>query len=126
MAGINAGPIHVDKPSGGAYLEHISGDALELVATFATGNASATSFGLSLRSDGASGGCKVGWSPGTSSIAPAGWKADILPQPQAGTVELHVFLDRSIIETYTGGAALTSRCLGPKGRGVDLWAEGGE
>ena len=51
------------------------------------------------------------------------------PQP-AGKVVLHVFLDRSIIETYTGGAAATTRCLmeagvhGSEVMGVDLWAVG--
>ena len=32
---------------------------------------------------------------------------------------LRVFLDRSVVEVYTGGAALTQRCLLP----ASLWAQ---
>ena len=57
----------------------------------------------------------------------------IVPQPSPDVVRLHIFLDRSIIETYTAGAALTSRCFLPtyggkhhnSSEGVDLWAVGG-
>ena len=84
-------------------------------------------------------GCDVGYAPASQSIVYDGtagkggrtWRADIVPQPVRGQVQLHVFLDRSIIEVYTGGAALTTRCLLPKGveggqaMGVDAWAVGG-
>ena len=39
--------------------------------------------------------------------------------PESSTVELHVFLDRSVVETYTGGAVATSRCMLPAGVGGD-------
>merc|ERR1712066_219720 len=89
----------------------------------------ASSFGLSLRV-GARFSCQTGYNLVEKSIAPLGWKANIVDQPE-GMVVLHVFLDRSIIETYTGGAVATNRCLLPAGvdgsevKGVDLWAVGG-
>ena len=94
-----------------------AGDALEIIATFST-TGSASSFGLSLRQS-ANFSCAVGYSPTRRSIEPLGWSADIVPQPVANTVELHVFLDRSVVETYTGGAVATSRCMLPAGGGGD-------
>ena len=94
-----------------------AGDALEIIATFST-TGSASSFGLSLRQS-ANFSCAVGYSPTRRSIEPLGWPADIVPQPTARTVELHVFLDRSVVETYTGGAVATSRCMLPAGVGGD-------
>jgi sucrose-6-phosphate hydrolase SacC (GH32 family) len=41
-------------------------------------------------------------------------------------VTLRIFLDRSILEVYCGGAALTGRTFcDPEAAGVDLFAEGG-
>jgi sucrose-6-phosphate hydrolase SacC (GH32 family) len=41
-------------------------------------------------------------------------------------VTLRVFLDRSILEVYCGGAALTNRTFSdPESLGIDLFAEGG-
>lgn len=42
------------------------------------------------------------------------WPTRVLPQPP-GRVRLHIFLDRSVVEVFTGGAALTGRCMLPKG-----------
>ena len=51
------------------------------------------------------------------------------PEPRtaaAGHVTLRVFVDRSILEVYCGGAALTDRLYAdPSATGVDLFAEGG-
>ena len=75
--------------------------------------------------------CTIGYDVQAKAIAPIGWAADIVPQPAAGKVFLHVFLDRSVVETYTGGAVATTRCfLPPKTKGsdvlgIDLWAKGG-
>ena len=146
-------PITVDKPSGGGYLPTIRGDALEIVATFSVAShaastatataaataAAATSFGVLLRAGGSSNGCQIGYSPATKTITATGGHdggaaaidAGIVAQPTASTVELHIFLDRQIIETYSGGAALTSRCSladwkdGAAAQGIDLWAVGG-
>jgi sucrose-6-phosphate hydrolase SacC (GH32 family) len=42
-------------------------------------------------------------------------------------VTLRVFLDRSILEVYCGGAAMTGRTFpDPKALGADLFAEGGK
>ena len=55
---MKAGPIKIEQPNGtaktgGGYLPHITGDALEILATFSTDPAdgNASSFGLSLRVD---------------------------------------------------------------------------
>jgi len=134
-------PIAVSKASAGSYLPQLRGDALEIVASFEAGGA--TAFGLSLRvaaphAPAAAFSCNVGFAPAAKAIVTmaAGrvsspWRANIAPQPVAGQLQLHVFLDRSIIEIYSGGAAFTQRCLLPKGVdgaravGVDLWAVGG-
>jgi hypothetical protein len=55
-------------------------------------------------------GCDVSWDTRTSSLSVAGvygWAADILPQPAVGEVHMHIFLDRSVLEVYSGGAAVT-------------------
>ena len=53
--------------------------------------------------------------------APAGTVQD-----EAGTVTLRIFVDRSILEVYCRGAALTDRLYPePSATGVDLFAEGG-
>lgn len=122
--------------NGSKYLPNVTGDALEIVATFSTAVAdtTATSFGVSLRigvGGNSNKGCQIGYSPSSKTITPEGWRADIAPQPTSETVELHIFLDRSIVETYTGGAALSSYCGladwkdGAAAKGVDLWAVGG-
>jgi hypothetical protein len=72
------------------------------MATFNLVNSSATSFGLSLRVGGGNKGgpvCTVGYVPSSKTLTYGAWKADIIPQPTSTTVQLHVFLDRSIVET---------------------------
>ena len=45
---------------------------------------------------------------------------------ESGTVTLRIFVDRSILEVYCGGAALTDRLYpDASATGVDLFAEGG-
>ena len=45
---------------------------------------------------------------------------------ESGTVTLRIFVDRSILEVYCGGAALTARPYpDASATGVDLYAEGG-
>eukprot|EP00938_MAST-03A_sp_MAST-3A-sp1_P003886 g3886.t1 len=40
-------------------------------------------------------------------------KGPAVPIPQQNTIELDVFLDRSVIEVYVGGGAVSGRCLLP-------------
>jgi beta-fructofuranosidase len=139
------GPTTV--PDGGTVpLAGLRGDALEIVATFSvggTGGAPAnSSFGVALRAGGGNtAAAAVGYRPATqcmgigvlgdASTARIEWKADVAPQPAHGTVELRIFLDRSILEVYSGGAAFTARCNlaaeadAAAATGVELWAEGG-
>lgn len=105
-----------------------------------------TSFGLLLRMvDGFS--CEIGYNPlmraiavGLSSVTTTWWFVTHDGEGNStDTVTLHIFLDRSVIEVFTGGAALKGRCLLPSGVfggiraagrmssfGVDLFAKGGE
>jgi len=125
-------------------LHGIHSDALEIVARFAvTGQEPVnSSFGVALRVGGGNtAAAVVGFRPSTHSIgvgrlanvstAHFTWKADIAPQPVKGVVQLRIFLDRSVIEIYTGGAALTARSNLAAGadasaaQGVAIWAEGG-
>jgi hypothetical protein len=43
---------------------------------------------------------QVSYTPSTQSID-NGWYAGMAPQPEEGTVQLRVFVDRSIVEVYT-------------------------
>ena len=96
----------------------VTGDSLELSASFSVDarETNASSFGLRLRVlPGFA--CTVGFTVADRTLSVEGssraWPADIVPQPTPSTVHLHVFLDRSIIEVYSGGAAVTARCLLP-------------
>ena len=45
---------------------------------------------------------------------------------ESGSVTLRIFVDRTILEVYCGGAALTDRLYpDASATGVDLYAEGG-
>ena len=56
---------------------------------------------------------------------------EVLPPSVAGQLDWHIFLDRSVVESYANGAAATGRCLLPRGVdakkavGVDVFAVGG-
>jgi sucrose-6-phosphate hydrolase SacC (GH32 family) len=125
-------------------LQDLSGDALEIVATFnvSIGKNNGSRFGLALRVGGNNTAATlVGYCPETRSMGIGAldhmssikldWKADIISQPTLDVVELHIFLDRSVVEVFSGGAALTGRCNLPpnadaaEARGVQLWSEGG-
>lgn len=95
-----AGPLQIEaNTTSGSYLPHIKGDALEILAIFTTAGTTASSFGLSLRvNEQGQSSCKIGYDLNSKTIAPIGWGADIIDQPP-GKVVLHVFLDRSIVET---------------------------
>jgi beta-fructofuranosidase len=149
------GPVTV--PAGGtAPLSGLRGDALEIVATFSVGGSvggtrggaggaapANSSFGVALRVGGGNtAAAAVGYRPGTrrmgvgrlgdASTVRLEWAADVAPQPASGVVELRIFLDRSVLEVYSGGAAFTARCNldaqadAAAATGVELWAEGGD
>ena len=142
------GPTAV--PNGGTVVAMgahgpVVGDALELVATFrvAADAPANSSFGVAVRVGGNNtAAAAVGYRPSTRSMGVGelrgassvklDWGADIAPQPgPPRTVELRIFLDRSVVEVFCGGAALTARCNLAAGadpvaaKGVELWAEGG-
>ena len=125
----SVGPIAVSKATAGKYLPSLKGDAMEIVATFSTEGATAKEFGVALRVESGFE-CRVTYDPAAKRIS-GSTSADITPQPASGTVELHIFLDRSIIEVYSAGVALTQRCMLPKGvtggaeSGLDVFAVGG-
>merc|ERR1712196_727526 len=73
----------------------------------------------------------MGPSIGVGARGAASWDASIAPAEVSGSAKLHVFLDRSILEIYSGGAAYTSRTFLPAGVSgseaveVDIWSRGG-
>lgn len=137
----------VITPGGHGYLPEVRGDALEIIAIFnatsvdlidSQSEGNPFSFGLTLRAGGSFGGFNVTLAPGSGKPSigvgargEAGWDASIAPAELEGTAELHVFLDRSIVEVYSGGAAYTRRTFLPTGVSgseaveVDAWSRGG-
>ena len=116
------GPTTV--PDGGtAPLPGLKGDALEVLATFSVppgGLPANSSFGVALRVGGgnAAADFAVGYRPSTRTIgvgklqsassAVLSWGSDLTPQPSGpGTVQLRIFLDRSVLTVATYDA-LTS------------------
>ncbi len=119
----------------------VAGDSLELNASFAWDAARPppTRVGLALRLGAAANAtgaaaCEVSFAPANRTLGAGafdGWPARALPQPGgAASVELRIFLDRSIVEVYSAGAALTARCsIAPveaarAAVGVAVFAEG--
>jgi len=123
-------------PAGtGGHLPAISGDALELIATFDRAATAATRLGLKVRLSGdGKQAVRVWYEPATDNFGVDGTvtkaasaRGGITRDGSPGQpITLRIFLDRSIVEIYTGGAALTARCFpDPAALGVDLFAEGG-
>ena len=123
------------ESSKGGHLDDIRGDALEIVAVFDRAASTAVRFGLKLRvsADGTQA-VRVWYDPKTDQFGingavtkKASASARVARDGSAGgPLNLRVFLDRSIVEVYCGGAALTGRTFcNPKALGVDLFAEGG-
>ena len=144
-------------PGTRGYLEHVTGDALELELTNDLRRTRAHCFGAAVRVSRDGRGARVWYEPAGNRIgidrllgpeqvyanAAASRRGDLqgaadqLRAPQVtapagtahgepGTVTLRIFVDRSILEVYCGGAALTDRLYpDPSATGVDLFAEGG-
>ena len=111
-------------PESKGLLKGVAGDALEIIATFKPGKAGR--FGV-----------KVRVSPDGKTALPIWYDAAkrqfgiadkrMTSDLKAGeSVTMRIFLDRSIVEVYVNGNAVTKVAyLDPKARGVELFAKGG-
>ena len=114
----------VVNPDSKSLLDGLTGDALEIVATFWRGDA--RRFGLKLRvsTDGERN-VPVWFDSRTGEfgIADVHTGSDLGPE---APVRMHVFVDRSVIEVYLNGNVITKVAyVGPVARGIDAFAEGG-
>ena len=117
------------------YLPDARGDALEIIAEFHAAQCKATRFGLKLRASDDGQRCVRAWyEPKTDQFGADGavikkasaWGGITRQRSEDEPIRLRVFLDRSILEVYCGGTALTTRTFSdPKALGIDLFAEGG-
>jgi len=102
----------------------VAGDALEIIATFAGGDA--RRFGLTLR---ASADGKTGipvWFDRQNGRFGAADKNAASEADPGESVRMHVFLDRSVVEVFVNGNVVTKVAyLDPAARGVRAFAEGG-
>jgi hypothetical protein len=91
----------------------VAGDSLEVRARF-TWDARPRRVGVALRllPSETSGPCDASYAPADRLLGVGGVTvpADALP-PTEGTAEMVVYLDRSVVEVYAYGAALTARCF---------------
>jgi sucrose-6-phosphate hydrolase SacC (GH32 family) len=113
-------------------LKDVTGDALEVVASFDPKDATGKRFGVKLRmsKDGKEQ-TVVYYEPATSRFGVAGAvvdgeisdKADF---PAGQMVTLHVFLDRSVVEVFAAGRVITKRTFSdPASQGLDVFCDGG-
>jgi len=111
-------------------LEKIKGDALELKAKFAP--ATAKRFGVKLRVSPDGGKfTRVYFDTDSQTFGVDGQALASRPQKsylnQGQAVEMRIFLDRSFVEVYVNGSALTSRTFPPiDALGLELFSEGGK
>jgi len=109
-----------DKP---VQLPALRGDAMEIVASFSRG--SAKRCGLIVRADGQGVGTKV-WADAGKNFGIEG-RANTHFLKQDDSVDLHVFVDRGILEVYCNGVAVTHKCYAPSDRiEVFAFSEGGD
>jgi beta-fructofuranosidase len=122
----------IDKPSPG-LLKNVRGDALEIIATFDRVGCTAKQFGLNLRMsadgkqktvvyfDAASG------NMGTAGMIHNGGHRGPAGLAPGEPVRMHVLLDRSVLEFFINGRAVTERVFpDPSSLSVDVFAEGGK
>jgi len=111
-------------------LRDIRGDVFELKATFMPGTAKR--FGIKLRvSQDRSDFTRVYFDTASRTFGVDGQALSNQPQRsylrQGEDVEMHIFLDRSIIEVYVNGIAQTARTFpDPDALGLEIFSEGGE
>jgi len=124
----------IESPAPG-ILREIEGDAIEIQARFDSTNATATRFGIEVRRsrDGKER-TIVYYEPRTDSFGIDGLVSRRPGSPGRGSagrrpgepVELRIFLDRSVIEVFVNGRAITERMFpSPESRGIEVFAEGG-
>ena len=89
-------------------------DSVDVRATFADLDKGVTSVGLRLRVLG-NFSCDVEYSVADGRVSAGSTKGPAVPlkEMQQKSIELRVFLDRSVVEVYVGGGAVTGRCLLP-------------
>lgn len=123
-------------PNGSGYLEEISGDALEILVTFDATDVDECGLVLRKSPDGKERtviACNVGQREVLVDRDESSLNPDVDDSPQSmpirlnddGTVTLHLFLDRSVVEVFTNdGQCLTSRIYPTRSdsQGLDLYA----
>ena len=122
----------VDSSTPG-LLKGITGNALEIVASFDPRNATAKRFGVKLRvSKDTRKHVTVYYEPSTRRFGvggsvvgpPIAAKTDF---PANGPVTLHIFLDHSVVEVFVAGRAITKRTFtDPADHGLDAFSDGGK
>jgi beta-fructofuranosidase len=122
------------EPHRTGYLPESRGDAVEVIAVFDRGASTAARFGLKFRvSPDGQQAVRVWYEPKTGQF---GMDGTVTQKASASAVAredsadqivtVRVFLDRSILEVYSGGTAITGRTVpSPKALGMDLFAEDG-
>ena len=111
-------------------LKEIKCDALELKATFAPGTAK--SFGIKLRVSQDGKNCaRVWFDTASQTFGVDKQVVRKVEQPSylkpGEDVTIHIFLDRSIIETFVNGTAQTARAFpASEALGLEVFSEGGE
>jgi sucrose-6-phosphate hydrolase SacC (GH32 family) len=111
-------------PEAAEVLEGLAGDAIEIVATFRRGDA--RRFGLKVRAsaDGKTG-VPVWFDARTGEFGVADVHAPGHLAPEE-PVQMQVFVDRSVVEVYLNGNALTKVAyLDPSAQGLEAFADGG-
>jgi len=106
-------------------LHDVNGDALEIMAEFAAGDAKA--FGLRVRqSENGKDAVTIRYADGNLDVA--GTEVPLRLDAHSKTLKLHVFLDRSVLEVFVNdGATSVTRVEypGEEDLGVSVFAEGG-
>jgi len=119
----------------------VHGDSLELIATFQPGTAKQFGLNLCVSGDGKEytrvyfdvpsrtfgmDGPTMKRNAAESKECRVSYSSDSLLPNSSSPVTLHVFLDRSIIEVYVNGVALTGRCFPPTdAQGVGIFSSDG-
>jgi beta-fructofuranosidase len=114
----------VVTPESIGALPGMAGDAIEIAATFRQGDAAR--FGLKVRASADDKTCVPIWfdaCTGEFGVADVRAPSDLTSQE---SVQMQVFVDRSVIEVYLNGHVITKVVyLDPLAQGVHVFAEGG-
>jgi len=123
------------QPGKTDYLPDVKGDALEILARFTPASPDATRFGVKLRVADDGKACVRIWydlktdrfgTDGVVTKQASAFGGIARDGSTKGPITLRIFLDRSVLEVYCGGVALTNRTFSdPRALGINLFAEGG-